>query len=151
MSNRTLYNFMTIYFKMPFLLSKHTVEFNTLLMSKDFRIVTSRHIIVISHFQIYSWLSLLDCPYEAIIWISCDQNVLLIFFTVCFNRLWSKLFFLFCGYFFRGTVDDTELVEGLVLEQKISHLAGGISQVEKAKIGLIQFCISPPKTDVSDI
>ena len=53
----------------------------------------------------------------------------------------------FC--FFSGTVDDTELVEGLVLEQKISHLAGGISQVEKAKIGLIQFCISPPKTDVS--
>lgn len=53
--------------------------------------------------------------------------------------------------FFRGTVDDTELVEGLVLEQKISHLAGGISQVEKAKIGLIQFCISPPKTDVSDM
>ena len=53
--------------------------------------------------------------------------------------------------FFRGTVDDTELVDGLVLEQKISHLAGGISQVEKAKIGLIQFCISPPKTDVSDI
>ena len=46
-------------------------------------------------------------------------------------------------------MDDTELVEGLVLEQKISHLAGGISQVEKAKIGLIQFCISPPKTDVS--
>ena len=40
-------------------------------------------------------------------------------------------------------------MEGLVLEQKISHLAGGISQVEKAKIGLIQFCISPPKTDVS--
>lgn len=53
----------------------------------------------------------------------------------------------FCCYF-RGTVDDTELIEGLVLEQKISHLAGGISQVEKAKIGLIQFCISPPKTDV---
>lgn len=52
-------------------------------------------------------------------------------------------------FFSRGTVDDTELVEGLVLEQKISHLAGGISQVEKAKIGLIQFCISPPKTDVS--
>ncbi|KAM7448923.1 T-complex protein 1 subunit delta [Porites harrisoni] len=49
-----------------------------------------------------------------------------------------------------GTVDDTELVEGLVLEQKISHLAGGISQVEKAKIGLIQFCISPPKTDMEN-
>ena len=50
---------------------------------------------------------------------------------------------------YRGTVEDTELVDGLVLEQKISHLAGGISQVEKAKIGLIQFCLSPPKTDVS--
>ncbi|KAK2561075.1 T-complex protein 1 subunit delta [Acropora cervicornis] len=49
-----------------------------------------------------------------------------------------------------GTVDDTELIEGLILEQKISHLAGGISQVEKAKIGLIQFCISPPKTDMEN-
>lgn len=61
-------------------------------------------------------------------------------------------YFMFCNVFVflcSGTVDDTELVEGLVLEQKISHLAGGISQVEKAKIGLIQFCISPPKTDVS--
>ena len=50
----------------------------------------------------------------------------------------------------RGTVEDTELVEGLVLDQKASHLAGGITQVEKAKIGLIQFCISPPKTDVNE-
>lgn len=50
---------------------------------------------------------------------------------------------------FRGTVEDTELVEGLVLEQKVSHIAGGLTRVEKAKIGLIQFCISPPKTDVS--
>ena len=55
---------------------------------------------------------------------------------------------MFC-LLYRGTVEDTELVDGLVLEQKISHLAGGISQVEKAKIGLIQFCLSPPKTDVS--
>ena len=47
-----------------------------------------------------------------------------------------------------GTVEDAELVEGLVLDQKASHLAGGITRVEKAKIGLIQFCISPPKTDV---
>lgn len=45
-------------------------------------------------------------------------------------------------------MEDTELVEGLVLDQKASHLAGGITRVEKAKIGLIQFCISPPKTDV---
>ena len=27
--------------------------------------------------------------------------------------------------------------------------AGGPNKIEKAKIGLIQFCISPPKTDVS--
>ena len=47
-----------------------------------------------------------------------------------------------------GTVEDTELVNGLVLEQKVSHIAGGLSRVEKAKIGLIQFCVSPPKTDV---
>ncbi len=46
-------------------------------------------------------------------------------------------------------MEDTELVEGLVLDQKVSHLAGGVSRVEKAKVGLIQFCISPPKTDVS--
>lgn len=46
-----------------------------------------------------------------------------------------------------GTVDDTELVEGLVLDQR-SAGSGGPSRMEKAKIGLIQFCISPPKTDV---
>ena len=40
------------------------------------------------------------------------------------------------------------MVDGLVLEQKISHLAGGVSSIEKAKIGLIQFCLSAPKTDV---
>lgn len=50
-----------------------------------------------------------------------------------------------------GTVEDTELIEGLVLEQKASHYASGMSRVEKAKIGLIQFCISPPKTDVSSV
>ena len=37
-----------------------------------------------------------------------------------------------------------------MLDQKASHLAGGVTRVEKAKIGLIQFCISPPKTDVRD-
>ncbi|KAL5463408.1 hypothetical protein EMCRGX_G032301 [Ephydatia muelleri] len=49
-----------------------------------------------------------------------------------------------------GTVEDTELVEGLVLEQKASHYASGMNRVEKAKIGLIQFCISPPKTDMEN-
>ncbi|EGW00369.1 T-complex protein 1 subunit delta [Cricetulus griseus] len=44
-----------------------------------------------------------------------------------------------------GTIDDCELVEGLVLTQKVAN--SGISRVEKAKIGLIQFCLSAPKTD----
>lgn len=48
-----------------------------------------------------------------------------------------------------GTVDDTELIEGLVLDQKTSGYDGP-KKVEKAKIGLIQFCISPPKTDMEN-
>lgn len=47
-----------------------------------------------------------------------------------------------------GTVDDTELVDGLVLTQKVAKSAGGPTQVKNAKIGLIQFCLSPPKTDM---
>ena len=34
-----------------------------------------------------------------------------------------------------------------MLDQR-SAGSGGPSRMEKAKIGLIQFCISPPKTDV---
>lgn len=48
---------------------------------------------------------------------------------------------------FRGTIDDCELVDGLVLTQRVAN--SSVSRVEKAKIGLIQFCLSPPKTDVS--
>lgn len=44
-----------------------------------------------------------------------------------------------------GTVEDTELVEGLLLRQRV---CAGPKKIEKAKIGLIQFCISPPKTDM---
>lgn len=40
-------------------------------------------------------------------------------------------------------------MEGLVLTQKVAN--SGITRVEKAKIGLIQFCLSAPKTDVSKI
>ena len=47
-----------------------------------------------------------------------------------------------------GTIEDTELVDGLVFTQKSANV-NGPRRVEKAKIGLIQFCISPPKTDVS--
>lgn len=48
-----------------------------------------------------------------------------------------------------GTIDDTELVQGLVLTQTALTSAGGPSRMEKAKIGLIQFQLSPPKPDVS--
>lgn len=55
------------------------------------------------------------------------------------------------GYdYFSGTVEDTELIEGLVFTQRSAGM-GGPSTVEKAKIGLIQFCLSPPKTDVCTI
>ncbi|XP_071079112.1 T-complex protein 1 subunit delta-like [Haliotis cracherodii] len=47
-----------------------------------------------------------------------------------------------------GTVEDAELINGLVFTQKAS--GGGPTKIEKAKIGLIQFCISPPKTDMEN-
>jgi T-complex protein 1 subunit delta len=47
-----------------------------------------------------------------------------------------------------GTIDDSELVEGLVMTQKVSRGAGGPGRIQNAKIGLIQFCLSPPKTDM---
>ncbi|XP_012494637.1 PREDICTED: T-complex protein 1 subunit delta [Propithecus coquereli] len=47
-----------------------------------------------------------------------------------------------------GTIDDCELVEGLVITQKVAN--SGITRVEKAKIGLIQFCLSAPKTDMDN-
>lgn len=48
-----------------------------------------------------------------------------------------------------GTVEDTELVDGVVFDKRISHAAGGLDRMENPKIALIQFCLSPPKTDVS--
>lgn len=47
-----------------------------------------------------------------------------------------------------GTIDDSEMIEGLVLDQRASKAAGGPTRVEDAKIALIQFQISPPKTDM---
>lgn len=47
-----------------------------------------------------------------------------------------------------GTIDDTELVDGLVFLQKASHVSGGPTKVSKAKIGVCQFCLSPPKTNM---
>ena len=48
------------------------------------------------------------------------------------------------------TVDESQLIEGALIEQNsMGH--GGPSRMEKAKIGLIQFQISPPKTNVNFI
>lgn len=41
------------------------------------------------------------------------------------------------------------MIEGALLDQKTVGAPGAPNRVEKAKIGLIQFQISPPKTDVS--
>lgn len=49
-----------------------------------------------------------------------------------------------------GTLDDCELVEGLVFPQKAVHAASGPTSVKNAKIALIQFCLSPPKTDIEN-
>eukprot|EP00117_Sycon_ciliatum_P033547 scpid79792/ scgid25795/ T-complex protein 1 subunit delta; CCT-delta len=50
-----------------------------------------------------------------------------------------------------GTVDDSEMIDGLVfVDNKVSHMAGGPSRVENAKIGLIQFSMSAPKTDMEN-
>jgi len=47
-----------------------------------------------------------------------------------------------------GTIEDSEMVEGLVLTQSVIKSGGGPVRMEKAKIGLIQFQLSPPKPDV---
>jgi len=47
-----------------------------------------------------------------------------------------------------GTVDDTHLVPGLVLTQHCARAANGQTRVANAKVGLIQFCLSAPKTDM---
>lgn len=47
-----------------------------------------------------------------------------------------------------GTIDDTELVDGLVMTQRAARSAGGPTRIENAKVGMIQFCLSAPKTDM---
>lgn len=49
-----------------------------------------------------------------------------------------------------GTLDETELIDGLVFPQKASHKAGGPTKVPNAKVCLIQFCLSAPKTDMDN-
>jgi len=50
-----------------------------------------------------------------------------------------------------GTIDDSEMIDGLCFtDNPVSHFAGGPTRVENAKIGLIQFCLSAPKTDLEN-
>ncbi|KAF1744044.1 hypothetical protein MXB_2896 [Myxobolus squamalis] len=51
-----------------------------------------------------------------------------------------------------GTIEDTELItDGIVLNQKASHSGGSpITSIKDARIGMIQFCLSPPKTDMEN-
>jgi T-complex protein 1 subunit delta len=49
-----------------------------------------------------------------------------------------------------GTIDDSELVTGLCFSKGVSHTSGGPTRVENAKIGLIQFWLSAPKTDMEN-
>lgn len=48
-----------------------------------------------------------------------------------------------------GTIDDLQVVEGLVFaDNRPAHSAGGPTKVVNPKIALLQFCVSPPKTDI---
>lgn len=48
------------------------------------------------------------------------------------------------------TIEDTTLIDGLVFNQEASKGAGGPTYIENPKIALIQFQISPPKTDMEN-
>lgn len=49
-----------------------------------------------------------------------------------------------------GTIDDSEIIDGLVLQQPVVKSGGGPTRMEKARIGLIQFQLSPPKPDMEN-
>jgi len=49
-----------------------------------------------------------------------------------------------------GTVDDTELIHGLVLNAPKTQAPGAPTVMENAKVALIQFCLSAPKTDMDN-
>jgi hypothetical protein len=49
-----------------------------------------------------------------------------------------------------GTIEDSEMTDGLVLYQPVVKSAGGPTIKEKARIGLIQFQLSPPKPDMEN-
>lgn len=50
-----------------------------------------------------------------------------------------------------GTMDDIELIEGLVFpDNRPSQSAGGPTKIVNPKIAVLQFCLSSPKTDIEN-
>jgi len=49
-----------------------------------------------------------------------------------------------------GTIDETALVNGIIFNKGASHTAGGPTFIENAKIGLIEYCLSAPKTNMEN-
>ena len=49
-----------------------------------------------------------------------------------------------------GTIEDSEMIDGLVLNQPVIKSSGGPTRIERARIGLIQFQLSPPKPDMEN-
>lgn len=49
-----------------------------------------------------------------------------------------------------GVIDDSEMIDGLVLSQQVVKSGGGPTRIEKARIALIQFQLSPPKPDMEN-
>ena len=47
-----------------------------------------------------------------------------------------------------GVLDDSEIVDGIVFEHRLLRASGEPRTIKDAKIALIQFQISPPKTDM---
>jgi T-complex protein 1 subunit delta len=48
------------------------------------------------------------------------------------------------------TIDETSLVDGIVFTQRMTHSPGGPTRVVNAKVALIQFCLSAPKTNIDN-
>merc|ERR1719410_1410391 len=48
------------------------------------------------------------------------------------------------------TIENTELIDGLEFNQEASKGAGGPTRIDNPRIALIQFQISPPKTDMEN-
>mmetsp|Transcript_21874 Transcript_21874/g.42493 ORF Transcript_21874/g.42493 Transcript_21874/m.42493 type:complete len:532 (-) Transcript_21874:68-1663(-) len=50
-----------------------------------------------------------------------------------------------------GIIEQTELLEGLGINYPVVKSYGGPVKIKEAKIALIQFCLSPPTTDIENV